>query len=300
MASKGWVGVLVIGLALAILATPPSVVQSSDNGLFQGTGTVIYVNGVDPIDRFYYISADNGSHYQPENLPSMFEVNGLRIRFTATIWTSELTIKGMKAIILNTTQLLGDLNSDMKVDFLDAYWLGQAFGSRPSSIKWNPSADLNYDNVVDISDAISLAGDYGARVQQFSLEVNLGLNKTEYDLGEPINITLTATNITNETADFLLAPSWWDFLVYNDTNNCLYQWSHSGIMFPMWIMNVPLQPGMNITSEVMIWPQTCNATVDHYGTPVSPVSPGTYYIVGLYARVFPYDLQTAPVQINII
>jgi hypothetical protein len=286
---------LVIGLALAILATPPSVVQSSDNSLFQGTGTVIYAKCVDPLDCFYFIHTDDNRNFQPINLRSTFSADRLRIRFTANL-TGEFTVHGMEAIVLNSISLLGDLDGDLHVNFIDAYWLGQAFGSRPSSIGWNPNADLNYDNVVDILDALLLGGDYGARVQQFSLDINLGLNKTEYDLGEPVNVTLTVTNITNETAGFWLAPSWWDFLVYNDTNNCLYQWSHSGIVFPMWVMNVTLEPGMTV-SEAMVWPQTCNATVDHYGTPVSPVSPGTYYIVGLY---FHYDLQTAPVQINII
>jgi hypothetical protein len=229
------------------------------------------------------------------NLPSTFSVDQLKVRFTANL-TGDFTLHGMEAIVLNSISLLGDLDGDLKVNFVDAYWLEQAFGSQPSSFGWNPAADLNFDNVVNVADAILLASNYGARLKQFRLELNLVENKTDYDLGEPINITLTITNMTNETASFLLAPSWWDLFVYNDTNNLLYRWS-SGKIFPMYVMFVTLEPGMNI-SEAMTWPQTCNAVVDNFGTPISPVSPGTYYLVGFYS--YYYDLRTVPVQIKII
>ena len=296
MTLKGWAGLLAIGLMFAILIRPPAIVRSSIVPLiFLGTGTINYAKCVDPIDCYYFIHTDDNRDFQMMNPRSTFNVDGLRIQFTANL-TGEFTIHGIEAIVLNSIYLLGDLDGDLIVNLLDAYWLGQAFASRPSGFNWNPAADLNYDTVVDILDAILLASNYGVQVDQFRLDVNLGLNKTEYDLGEAVNVTLTVTNITNETAEFLLAPSYWDFLVYNDTDSCLYQWSHSGIVFPMWVMNVPLEPGMNITGEVMIWPQTCNATVDRYGTPVSPVSPGTYYIVGNY---FYHDLRTMPTQITI-
>jgi Intracellular proteinase inhibitor/Dockerin type I domain len=295
---KGWEGVLTIGLMLAILIRPPTPVQSSIVPLvFLGTGTVNYAKCVDPIDCYYFIHADNDRYFQPINLRSIFNADGLRIRFKATL-TGEFTVHGMEAIAIDSMSLLGDLDGDLNVNYLDAYWLGQAFGSWPSSIEWNPNADLNFDNVVDTLDAILLASNYGVRVRQFRLDLSLGFNRTEFDLGEPVNITLTVTNVTNETATFLLAPSWWDLFVYNDTNNCLYRWS-SGKIFPFWVVNIPLEPGMNVTSEVMTWPQTCNATVGQMGTPIAPVSPGTYYIVGFYHHLS-YDLQTAPVQIKII
>jgi hypothetical protein len=294
LASKGWVGVLIIGLALAILATPPSVVQSSGNGLFQGTGTIAYVNCIDPVDCFYFIRTYDNRYFQPMNLPSIFSVDQLKIRFTANL-TGEFTLHGMEAIVLNSVSLLGDVDGDLEVNFMDAYWFGQAFGSQASSFGWNPAADLNFDNAVNLEDALLLAGNYGSRLRQFSLELNLVQNDSDYDLGEPISVTLTITNITNETASFSLAPSWWDLFVYNDTNNCLYQWS-SGKIFPMYVMFITLEPGMNV-SEVMTWPQTCTAVVDNFGTPISPVSPGTYYLVGFY---YHYDLHSVPVQVKII
>ena len=125
--------------------------------------------------------------------------------------------------------------------------------------------------------------------EQDGLELTMKLEKTEYGLGESINITLTITNISNRTINFTLAPSYWDFLVYNDTNNDIYQWLSSRVS-PLWVMNVPLDAGAGLTN-VLVWPQTCNATVVSEGVPVSP---GTYYIVGRYG------FQTTPIQVTIV
>jgi hypothetical protein len=160
---------------------------------------------------------------------------------------------------------------------------------------WNIEADLNFDNVVDVADAILLASNYGARMEQFRLELDLVYNQTIFNLGDPINVTLTITNITNESATFSFAPSWWNLFVYNDTNNLLYRWS-SGKAFPMYVHPMTLEPGKNV-SESMTWPQTCDAVLGDAGTPIAPVSPGTYYLVGSY---FGYDLRSLPVQIRII
>jgi hypothetical protein len=129
------------------------------------------------------------------------------------------------------------------------------------------------------------------------LKVTLMLQKTEFSLGEPVNITLTVTNISNQTVGFEEFPSWWSFLVYNGTNNGLYVWPRdSGRGVPFYGTTVSLDPGIGFTDEAMVWPQMCNSTVDRYGAANSPVSPGTYYIVGQY---FGYNLQTTPIQITI-
>jgi hypothetical protein len=143
---------------------------------------------------------------------------------------------------------------------------------------------------------------YGVN-EQAGLELTLTLQKTEYSLGEPVNVTLTVTNISNQTVGFQEAPSWWDFLVYNDTQNGLYEWLRdSGQAFPMYVTTVSLPPGTGFTDEVLVWPQLCNSTLGHYGNADSPVLPGTYYIVGKYEDFgysFDYNFQTTPIQITI-
>ena len=132
----------------------------------------------------------------------------------------------------------------------------------------------------------------GVGVNQFAgLELTMTLEKTEYNLGEPINITLAITNISNQTINYTLElwPSV-DFRVYNDTNSDLYTWSWSQIGYGTWSL-VPIDAGESLTYR-LVWPQTWN------NTPVSegvPVSPGTYYIVGLT-----FGLQTTPIQVTIV
>jgi hypothetical protein len=118
------------------------------------------------------------------------------------------------------------------------------------------------------------------------------LNKTEYSVGEPINVTLTITNTSNQTLNFYYSAWSFDFLVYNATNKNIYQWS-SFQVFPQFIADLQFSPGESLT-RVLVWPQTCNKTMSSEGIPVSP---GTYYIVGLASSP---KLQTAPIQVTIV
>jgi hypothetical protein len=138
---------------------------------------------------------------------------------------------------------------------------------------------------------------------QLGLKLSLTLEKTEYTLGEPINMTLTIANIRNQSVTFAYFYNWWDFLVYNVTSygqNVLYIGDGGHMMLPHG-GDVSLDPGMNVT-EVFAWQQNCNATLSRYGQPIAPVSSGTYYMVGLYDffnRDFDYNLRTTPLQITI-
>jgi hypothetical protein len=53
--------------------------------------------------------------------------------------------------------------------------------------------------------------------EQLGLNLTITPEKTVYGLGEPINVTLTVTNISNQTINFAYAAWTFDFLVYNDT-----------------------------------------------------------------------------------
>jgi len=133
--------------------------------------------------------------------------------------------------------------------------------------------------------------------EQAGLELTMQLEKTEYNLGEQISITLTITNIGNQTINFPYAAWTFDFRVYNDTNSTIYQWSSLRI-FPMHIIDTPLDLGTGLTN-VLVWPQTSNRTVDSEGVPISS---GTYFIVGLAHGLadYEYEIQTTPIQVTIV
>jgi len=141
-------------VTLGVRAMTPSEVR--------GTGTVKYVNLDSP---YYGIWVDRDGIYDPINLASAFMVDGLRIRFSAIThpeaWTPHYS---QNAIELTSIELLGDVNSDMKVDSTDVFILVMAFGSQPADVEWDSKADLNYDNFINIADAILLAGNYGTQV----------------------------------------------------------------------------------------------------------------------------------------
>jgi hypothetical protein len=122
------------------------------------------------------------------------------------------------------------------------------------------------------------------------LELTMTVEKTDYYVGEPINVTFTVTNISNQTITFEYWAKTFDFMVYNDTG-LIYQWSKSRI-FPFFIVDLSLDPGENIT-RVLTWPQTCNDTVFSKGTPVSP---GAYHIYG-YGGLS--ELETGPIEVNV-
>jgi hypothetical protein len=118
------------------------------------------------------------------------------------------------------------------------------------------------------------------------------IEKTYYVLGEPITITLTITNISNQTINFTHTGQNFDFLVYNDTNNLVYQWS-KGRAFPLFITIIPLKPQQNITA-LYVWQQTSNSQSNQNKS----VSPGIYNIVGETGPT--YSLQTPSMQVTIV
>lgn len=124
------------------------------------------------------------------------------------------------------------------------------------------------------------------------LELTIRLERNVFSLGEPVNMTYTIANVGNKVVGFSWAPSWEDYLVYNDTDNVVFEWQNSGNVFPMFVQYVQLEPQTNLTHP-LIWSQTYFNTTTYQG---SPVSAGTYYIVAKYG----IDWQTWPIVITIV
>ena len=112
-------------------------------------------------------------------------------------------------------------------------------------------------------------------------QLTITLAKTKYSLGEPIIITLTITNVRNQTNTIDLS-AWnnFDFQVYNDTHvyngtsGVIYQysdlWIGQAIPYNIWIET--LDPGESL-SENLVWMQTYPVSIG--GLQGVPVSPGT-------------------------
>lgn len=59
------------------------------------------------------------------------------------------------------TGLLGDINGDGKVNYIDLAMLGASYGKRGGTPGFNPAADLNGDGIIDYKDLAILGADYG-------------------------------------------------------------------------------------------------------------------------------------------
>ena len=130
-----------------------------------------------------------------------------------------------------------------------------------------------------------------AKSRNGSLWLTISIEKTVYNVGEPVNITLAITNISNQADNFAYMVMDFDLIVQNGTDSLIYQWSICRA-FAMFIALKPLPPQENV-SATYIWPQI-------YNTPSTTgifVPPGTYYIIGKSNSI--YGLQTDPVQIVI-
>lgn len=133
-------------------------------------------------------------------------------------------------------------------------------------------------------------------------QLTMTLQKTNYTLGEPTNITLTITNISNQTNTiYVSAYNDFDFQVYNGTNSIIYQYSDFwiGQVHPDVIYNETLRAGESL-SQNFVWTQTYPVPIG--GSEGVPVSSGTYYIVGLIGSVLSGKsmIETTPIQITIV
>jgi hypothetical protein len=126
-----------------------------------------------------------------------------------------------------------------------------------------------------------------------TLQLTMVLGKTVYSLGEPVNLNLTITNISNQTINFMHTGLDFNFRVYNGTNNVVYQWSNFKAI-AQFIAIVPLHAGESRSAN-FTWLQTCNSNASVEG---EPVSPGIYNIIGQTGPV--YGLQTTPIQLTIV
>lgn len=68
---------------------------------------------------------------------------------------------GSSGTVFFTVRLLGDLNSDRRVDIFDLVAVLYAYGSSSGDANWNPLADVNQNSKIDVLDVVIVVRDYG-------------------------------------------------------------------------------------------------------------------------------------------
>jgi len=109
------------------------------------------------------------------------------------------------------------------------------------------------------------------------IKLTMRLDKTSYRLGEPANITLAVTNISNETVllgfSVLCKTS---FVVCNKSSQTIFNY-FSSVCWPDSGGEVVLDSGESL-SQTLTWDQL---EIDNFPPFASrQVQPGTYYIIG--------------------
>jgi hypothetical protein len=126
------------------------------------------------------------------------------------------------------------------------------------------------------------------------LQLVLTLERTQYELGAHVPVTLALTNVSNQTVDYAneLEKSAFDFRVYNSENTVVYTWTMGAFAF--YNFSAPLAPNTSYTATLN-WQGASN-----FGYP--EVSAGKYYIIGdiINARGEPALFKTAPLNFTII
>jgi len=109
------------------------------------------------------------------------------------------------------------------------------------------------------------------------VKLTMILEKTTYRLGEPVNITLTITNISNETTLlYLTYPCKTNFMVFDKSSEPIFEYFRSRI-WPAATCEVVLDSGESLT-QTLTWNQL---EIDNFPPFDSrQVQPGTYYVVG--------------------
>jgi len=123
------------------------------------------------------------------------------------------------------------------------------------------------------------------------LELRIELDKTEFQLGETVNIRLFLKNISNQTTTvvFPYVDGKLGFNVKDSSDEVIYI-RNPGV-YPMFA-NVTLAPGGQI-SETLDWSQV-KETPER-----QPVDPGAYKIIGRAGRYWSPLLETQPIIIVI-
>jgi inhibitor of cysteine peptidase len=82
MKTKGKKALLILApiISICVLVITVNAYLVIDNRAINTTGTIVYL---DLEGGFYGIIGDDDNHYDPTNLPTDFEIDGLRVAFSA-------------------------------------------------------------------------------------------------------------------------------------------------------------------------------------------------------------------------
>jgi len=143
----GFSGVLIGGALLGEFD-----VANVDSGVLCMVNFTVISSGPALIEVTDKLNPDSGNDwYSYWNTPTDLE----------TFPHGEQDALGSSCTVFTVSPLVGDVNGDLRVDITDVAVASRAFGSTPSSLRWNPIGDVNGDGKIDITDIALIAKNFG-------------------------------------------------------------------------------------------------------------------------------------------
>jgi hypothetical protein len=137
-----------------------------------------------------------------------------------------------------------------------------------------------------------LASQLQTETTKYPFELAIGLEKTTFKVGEPIQLTWTVTNIGKEnTTLYYSADDTFNYLIYNENLIPVnkYVVGRFCVVYPL----LTLSPGANLTTRGS-WNQICS-------TSGQQALPGTYYVTGFFrGGTYNMTLETPLTKITIL
>jgi hypothetical protein len=172
-----------------------------------------------------------------------------------------------------------------------------------------PGASI-YDGIGEISEVetpkilIDIIPEEGIVVEatKFPLKLTMVLDKTKFELSEPVKMAFFIENIGNETLDMSMYEDDFDFVVYDEAGYEVYE-LNKNVVHPAVYIPMPLPSGLS-RPGTLTWSQDYNlklVTLDpHPQFEYRKVSPGRYQIIGQFVSShLRFTIKTPPVAITI-
>ncbi len=160
-----------------------------------------------------------------------------------------------------------------------------------NALRNNPNSDTNQPVTVEASN--------------YPLSLSMTIDKTVFELGEPVKITFRLENIGNETLNLYFSDGndAYDFIVYNESNTIVYR-KYYDTLYPQVHTPSKMEPG-EARGRTWAWWQVDGLV--YQGLDKDPpayyekVPPGTYHITGLFiSHTLNITVETPPITITIL
>jgi len=310
----------IAGIALANVTSSQSFVEQS----FNATLTANVENAGNATDNFFVTFAVNNI---PVSTQSVTLANGSSTTvscvwntagfalgdyvLSAIAWPVPGEASASSDVCKGSTVLvtyLGDLTGQGSVDSFSIFAFVNAYISYNTKLEYNPNADFQHNGnitAVDFADFVSAYIAYWNGPAQFvrngQLTLTVSALQAQYNIGVPVNFTLSISNVSNKTISFSYTGDLFDYIVYNNTG-IVYRYSLSGPS-PMFTNEISLSPYESLTEEFG-WNQSYNLNSlsavpcildPSTSNQVSYVTAGTYYVVceALGMGTFPWRITTS-------